>query len=150
MPVTPVQHGRWEPQQAPRGLWEIYITFGRQETGNRNEIVDALPVPRDCPVRPLSTITVIVIHTDRRQARNSRVFRTLPQSVQDAITSRGWDHAPPANDACSIAAAPANGSMSIIVEYQAECGAKPPTIERLSVVNEKFMRANDVSRHGIM
>ncbi len=98
-------------------------------------------------MRPLSTITVVVVHTDRRQARNSRVLRSLPQIVQDTIASGGWDRAP-ADSSTTIA--PTDGSASINVEFQTERGGKPPTVEHLTVVGENLIRKDNVSKHGIM
>ena len=101
-----------------------------------NEIVDALAVPRDCSVRRLSTVTAIVIHTDRRHARNSRVFRDLPLSVQETITSEGWVELAPPNGTSGHPAAPAQGPLSIVVDYQAERGAQPPVVRFGDFLNE--------------
>ena len=114
---------------------------------HNNEIFDALPVPRECPVRPLSTVTIVVIHTDRRQARNSRVLRSLPQPVQDIITSGGWDHTPSTEN---TPVAPVNASAIVNVEFQAERGGTPPTVEHLDIIGANLARKDNVSKHGIL
>ena len=132
--------------------WKSYLSVDHKYVkcvlmlNSDNEVVDVSQVPQSYPERHGDLVTIVVIHTDRRRVRNSRILRSLPQPVQDIITSGGWDHTP-ATEAIDC---PIGTFAPINVEFQADRGGKPPTIELLSVVNKNLIRDDNVSTHSIL
>ena len=110
------------------------------------DVIGISPVPRHYTAPGSGPVRIVVIHTDQRQARNSRILASLPQPVQDIITSERWDSIPaPEAIICTH-----DKSAPVNVEFQAERGGTPPNVELLTAVNNDLIRDDNVSKHGIL